>query len=306
MDSIIISVVTCISTIFIQFLRTPIYPDNYSFLDVYRNTHEMTVDRDVSSNCYNPNCYSYSDTDNTGKTIAKDLDPANLYSYDENDHTTQTSGYTGYIKYEDDYYYSLVGVDVSKFQKNIDWEKVKESGIDFAIVRVAYRGYGKAGSLNEDEYYRKNLTGAKEAGLDVGVYIYSQAINEEEAIEEADYICGLIEEYDVTLPVVYDPEHVDNDVARTDEVSSEQFTKNARAFCDRVKTYGYEPMIYANMLWEAYEFDLSELNDIPFWYADYENLPQSPYDFKMWQYTQAGKVSGINGNVDLNVMYVQK
>lgn len=306
MNPIITVLAAALSTAVIQLTYTPLFPDNYQFLDVFRNTHEMTVNRQVPENQYNPECYSYIDTDNDGRIIADSIDASSLYSYKDSDHTTQTLGYTGFIKYEDDIFTSKVGIDVSKFQKKINWEKVKSAGIDFAFVRVAYRGYGKAGSLNEDAYYRDNIEGAKAAGLEVGAYIYSQAVNEEEAVEEADYICRLLDGYDLDLPVVYDPEHVVNDTARTDNVSGEQFTKNARAFCDRVKELGYEPMIYANMLWEAYELDISAIEGVPLWYADYENLPQTPYSFRIWQYSQAGRVSGISGTVDMNLMIVPK
>ncbi len=103
------------------------------------------------------------------------------------------------------------------------------------------------------------------------------------------------------LPVVYDPESILDDEARTDNVSGEQFTKNTRVFCERIEESGYRPMIYANMLWEAFELDLSELLDYPIWYADYESVPQSPYAFEIWQYTNEGQVPGVEGPCDINI-----
>lgn len=112
--------------------------------------------------------------------------------------------------------------------------------------------------------------------------------------------------YELQLPVVYDPESVLDDVARTDNVTGEQFTKNTRVFCDTISENGYDSMIYSNMLWEAFEFDLSQLVDIPIWYADYEKLPQTPYRFVFWQYTNEGHISGIDGDIDLNIQIVKK
>ena len=138
----------------------------------------------------------------------------------------------------------------------------------------------------------------------MGVYFFSQAINEEEAAEEADFVIGLLEGYELQLPVVYDPELIRDDEARTDEVTGEQFTANTIAFCERIKAAGYQPMIYSNMVWESELFDLKQLQDYPIWYADYEPIPQTPYNFVMWQYTEKGYVEGINGIVDRNVWFV--
>ena len=108
------------------------------------------------------------------------------------------------------------------------------------------------------------------------------------------------------MPVVYDPEHILEDEARTDGVTGEQFTQNAKVFCKEIEKAGYDAMIYSNMLWEAYELDLEKLLDYPVWYADYEELPQTPYRFSMWQYSSTGSVPGIEGNVDLNIQLLKK
>lgn len=209
------------------------------------------------------------------------------------------------VTYENDSRFRVrYGVDVSKYQGKIDWQRVKESGIDFAIVRIGYRGYGSAGNLKADDYYARNIEEARKTGIDVGVYFFSQAINEEEAAEEADFVIGLLEGYELQLPVVYDPELIRDDEARTDEVTGEQFTANTIAFCERIKAAGYQPMIYSNMVWESELFDLKQLQDYPIWYADYEPIPQTPYNFVMWQYTEKGTVEGINGIVDRNVWFV--
>ena len=142
-----------------------------------------------------------------------------------------------------------------------------------------------------------------EAGLEVGVYFFSQAINEEETIEEADFVLERIEDYDITCPVVFDAEEIKNDEARTDHLTNEEFTSNCVTFCDIIKEAGYSPMIYANMTWMAYTLELQELTQYEKWYADYEAHPQCPYAFSMWQYAERGQVPGIQGKVDLNVWF---
>ena len=210
------------------------------------------------------------------------------------------------ISYEDKKYTSRLGVDVSVFQGDIDWEQVKAAGYEFAILRIGYRGYGEEGTLNADEKFEQNLENARKAGIDVGVYFFSQAVNEEEAKEEADFVLEHLKGKELQMPVVYDPEHILEDEARTDGVTGEQFTQNAKVFCKEIEEAGYDAMIYSNMLWEAYELDLEKLLDYPVWYADYEELPQTPYRFSMWQYSSTGSVTGIEGNVDLNIQLLKK
>lgn len=210
------------------------------------------------------------------------------------------------LSYTDDEYEYRLGVDVSRHQGWIDWEKVKAAGYEFAIIRVGYRGYGEEGLVCLDEQFDTNIQNAQAAGLDVGVYFFAQAINEEEAKEEAEFVLEHIAEYELQLPVVYDPESILDDEARTDDVSGEQFTKNTEVFCSMIEEAGYKPMIYSNMLWEAYELDLEDLEDYPIWYADYEPLPQTPYHFDFWQYTNEGSVDGIEGRTDLNIQLIPK
>ena len=140
----------------------------------------------------------------------------------------------------------------------------------------------------------------------MGIYVFSQAVNEEEALEEAQLIIDNLKGLELQLPVVFDPELIRDDDARTDEVSGEQFSKNTIAFCEKVKEAGFEPMIYSNMYWEAFLFDLEELAEYPIWYADYEKVPQTPYKFTFWQYSESGHVDGIDGKTDLNVWFVAK
>ena len=210
------------------------------------------------------------------------------------------------LRYEDDVYHSRRGIDVSHHQGHIDWDRVKAAGYDFAFIRLGYRGYGQAGSLNLDKSFDTNIRNAHEAGLDVGVYIFSQAINEDEAAEEAEFVLKHLEGYSLELPVVYDPESILDAEARTDDVTGEQFTKNTMLFCKMIADAGYVPMIYSNMLWEAFQFDMTVVSEYPVWYADYEPLPQTPYDFNFWQYSNTGHVDGVSGEVDLNIQIYRK
>ncbi len=197
-----------------------------------------------------------------------------------------------------------IGIDVSKYNGKIDWDKVKNAGINFAIVRLVYRGYGKKGTLLEDQKGIENLINAKNAGLKIGAYIFSQAINIEETLEEAQFAIKLLNDNNITLdlPLVYDPETIRGAVARTDNVTSETFTNNAIAFSKYVLTQNMTPAIYANMIWEDYYFDMAKLREYDFWYADYYDFPFTPYKYKFWQFTEKGIVSGIDGYVDLNMM----
>ena len=215
----------------------------------------------------------------------------------------ETDGEFKYYLDEKGHRISRLGIDVSKYQPNVDWESVKAMGIDFAIVRCGFRGYGASGKLVEDEAFQKHVSGAKAAGLQVGVYFFSQAITKEEAVDEANFVLGLIADQGIDGPVIFDTEEIKDDTARTDHLTPEQFTDHCIAFCERIKEAGYSPMIYANMPWLAFTLELERLNDYEIWYADYEPVPQSPYRIAMWQYTETGRVPGIEGNVDLNVWF---
>ena len=209
--------------------------------------------------------------------------------------------------YVPDDYEVLRGVDVSEHQYDIDWQQVADSGIDFAFVRVGRRGYS-AGALKEDETFRANLEGALNAGLEVGVYFFSQAISVQEAIEEAEYTLELIKPYDITLPVVYDWEKIyDDDSARTAGLDTHILSDCAVAFCETVKQAGYTPSIYFNRHTGYYGLDLSRMTDYVFWFA----LPESPfpnfyYKVDIWQYSFDDLVPGISGPTDMNLLFRPK
>ena len=221
----------------------------------------------------------------------------------------------GRYYYEDDTYTSVLGIDASKYQGAIDFDTVKDNGYEFAYLRIGYRGYGKDGTLAIDNVFEQNFVAAIDAGLDVGVYFFSQAINEDEAREEAEFVLKELDsvkkkygsKYVTKLPVVYDPETILDHEARTDDVSAEQFTGNVHAYINAIEDNGYDGMLYCNMLWQIFSLTTDDIFDgsIRIWYADYEPLPQTPYMFEMWQYTNEANVPGVKGAVDVD-MWIKK
>lgn len=211
----------------------------------------------------------------------------------------------GFMTYADPDVETALGIDVSVYQGEIDWQKVADAGIDFAIIRVGYRGYGSEGKMMPDKYYTQNIQGALEAGLDVGVYYFSQAITVEEAREEAAYVIEQVKDYDLTYPVVFDWERQNYAGSRTQKVPSvSTMCQMANAFCEDVTAAGYEAMVYFNPSEGYKQYDLSQLMDYPFWLAQYNSIPTFYYDFDMWQYTSSGRVPGISGNVDINLHFL--
>ena len=204
------------------------------------------------------------------------------------------------MTYTDPNVTTSLGVDVSYHQGTIDWEKVAGDGIDFAMIRAGGRYYG-SGVVFEDSQFRNNLQGAMDAGLETGVYFFSQAVTVEEAREEARFLLNLLKDFNFHGPVVFDWENIDYDTARTDGVGSATVTAMANAFCQEVENAGYQPMIYFNRYIAYLIYELSGVADYPFWIAEYGDTPQFYYDYQIWQYTDSGKVNGINGPVDMNI-----
>lgn len=192
----------------------------------------------------------------------------------------------------------LLGVDVSKYQGQIDWEQVAASGIQFAIIRVGGRGYGQSGNLYADDMAQKNYTAAKAAGLQVGAYFFSQAISVEEAEAEATYVLEQIRNWELDLPVVFDWEYI-SETARTAHTDAKTVTACADAFCKRILAAGKKAMVYVRT--EDSVLELETLAAYPRWVALHSDTMDFPYSFDFWQYTKTGKVSGIQGNVDINI-----
>lgn len=196
---------------------------------------------------------------------------------------------------------SYKGVDVSAFQGDIDWQQVKASGIDFAIIRLGYRGYGKAGKMVEDEYVQDNLTEAREVGLPIGAYFFSQALNIKEVDEEIAFMLEILGDHELDLPIILDWEIPGVEDPRTKNMDARTLTEIQRYFCKEMTEKGFDPMIYFNWHQANNLYYLSELEDYDFWLAFYQDRMTFPYKVEMWQYTDQGKVPGIPGNVDLNV-----
>ncbi len=196
-----------------------------------------------------------------------------------------------------------LGIDVSKWNQEINWEAVKDAGVEFAIIRCGYRG-ATTGALVIDPRYEENIEGAISAGIPVGVYFFTQALDEVEAVEEASMVIRLIENYDVDYPVFLDSESAGGR-GRADGLDSDERTRAHRAFLQTIEAAGYETGVYASRNWLGDRLDMSRLSDYRIWLAEYADAPTyDAYYYHMWQYTSKGTVDGISTNVDLNLCYM--
>lgn len=196
----------------------------------------------------------------------------------------------------------LLGVDVSSWQYDIAWPLVKAAGIDFAMIRLAWRGTTEGG-MDEDSYARINYQGAKDAGLKVGGYFFSQALTPEEAVEEAEFILKMAEDMEFDMPIVFDWEQTGG---RTANMDPRTLTDCAKAFCQTIQDGGLEAMVYFNVYFACNEIYLEELTDYQFWLAMYNSKMDFPYRIDMWQHTDHGSVPGIEGDVDLNIYFLSE
>lgn len=195
------------------------------------------------------------------------------------------------------------GVDVSAHQGKIDWAAVAACGVEFAMIRVGYRGYTE-GTTSLDELFYENVAGAQANGIDVGVYFFSQALNRDEAVEEAEIVLRAIEGLEITYPIVYDWESIIEE-ARTDGMDPKVLTGCARAFCRRIQREGYRAGVYFNQAFGYQQYNLVALEEYVLWLAQYAPAPDFRYGFQIWQYSSAGRVDGINCDVDLNLSFWQ-
>lgn len=222
------------------------------------------------------------------------------HSYVTEDLRLFSDGSLEYVK--DGEVISYKGIDVSKHQGEIDWEKVAQDGVKFAFIRVGNRGYG-TGAIVEDAFFEANIKGAISNGIQVGVYFFSQAITEEEAREEAAFVLEKIAPYKIQCPIVIDVERVDDSEARMNLISMEERTANTIVFLETVKAAGYDVMVYHNMEMGMLMLDLEQLEEYEKWFAYYNKEIYYPYQFEVWQYSDKGKVNGISGDVDLNISF---
>ena len=196
------------------------------------------------------------------------------------------------------------GIDVSKYQSKIDWQQVKQAGVNFVIIRIGYRGYG-SGTLVQDPLFEQHFTNARNAGLKVGVYFFSQAVNENEAREEAQGCWYVLNGRGLDYPIYFDSEAsgASNGGGRADGLGQADRTKCAIAFCEEVKALGYQPGVYASTQWFRKRLDLSQLTGYSIWNAHY-NVASSPIACNLWQGSCSARISGYSGQLDVNISYM--
>ncbi|MBQ8795815.1 MAG: glycoside hydrolase family 25 protein [Clostridia bacterium] len=230
------------------------------------------------------------------------LEDVAISTYKGENFRTDSKGLKYY--YENDQLASYTGIDISSFNGDIDFQTVKNYGIDFVIVRLGGRGYGAEGVIFEDDYAMHNLKEARKADLMVGAYFFSQAITVDEAIEEAQFCLDLLDGFYLDYPLAFDWENIDpSENPRTENVDAETLTNCARAFCHTVNEAGYIPCLYTDSKKAYMKFDLSKLENVDIWYAFYNDEPDMYYNYMMWQYSCTGYVEGIEGDVDLNICF---
>lgn len=205
--------------------------------------------------------------------------------------------------FEDGVQMSHLGVDISKYNGDVDFKKLKKAGVEFVMIRLGARGYG-SGQLILDERFEEYMEGASEAGLDIGVYFYSQAISDAEIKEEVQFVLDALEPYDILYPVAYDMELVQNDTARIESLTREDKTNIAKTFLDTVGAAGYKTVLYGTKEWFLLKLDMTKMTGYDIWLSQEKDVPDYPYQFTMWQYTKSGKIDGIEGNVDMNISFV--
>ena len=208
------------------------------------------------------------------------------------------------MHYNDPAYVTAIGIDVSSHQGEIDWQKVAASGVEFAFLRLGYRGYGSEGTINLDSCFQKNLAGARAAGIKIGVYFFSQAITTAEAEEEARFVLENLNGAYLEYPVVYDWEVISASGARTAGLSNTTLTDCAVTFCQSVAMAGYTPMIYYNLPVGYTHYQLDRLVGYDVWFAQYASTPSMYYNYRIWQYSDKGSVPGIEGNVDMDLAFI--
>lgn len=200
---------------------------------------------------------------------------------------------------------SYVGVDISKHTGKIYFPSLKAAGVDYVMIRLGSRGYS-TGQITLDENFKENIEGAIEAQLDVGVYFYSQAISQDEAIQEANFVVQNLEPYrgKVKYPIAFNMGFVSNDKSRIEGLSREDKTTVTVSFLEGIKAAGYVPMVYGDKEWLLKEVDLTKLQDFDVWLSQEEDIPDYPYLYSMWQYDTDGVLNGIDGGADLNICFV--
>lgn len=286
---------------------------NYGTGEVRFEAPQITPESTATkpSEVYKPGATLDRTLEYNGKTVPIYRDrPLNVFSDVDFIWTDEENENQRRLEYLGGEFRTRYGIDVSSFQGEIDWDAVADDDIDFAMVRVGFRGTG-TGSLNADKYYEQNIRGAMRAGLETGVYFFAQAVTVEEAIEEADYVISLLDGLDINGPVAYDWEMHDS-TYRVYGTSPEMATACAVAFCERIKDAGYTPMVYAGTYVTYLKYDQGALADYLSWYPEYKSkkseklCPTLVYHMDYWQFSSTRAVAGINGRVDMNIQFIRR
>ena len=204
------------------------------------------------------------------------------------------------LYYQDNNYTSTAGIDISAHNQEVDFKKLKANGFSFVFIRLGYRGYTEGGLFLDEkfnDYYRE----AKDSGLDIGIYFFSQAINENEALEEAKFVLKNLRNKELDLPIVYDYEEIDYSNSRMAHLGRKERSLNALSFLNYIKDSGHEVLLYTNQDWINNYYDLELLGQFPIWFAQYDKLPSFPYHYEYLQYSESGEIDGVKGKADLNI-----
>ena len=238
---------------------------------------------------------------------APEPSPSPSYILPPSELSADCFGWDGsYKSYDSPTMTARLGVDVSLFQGGIDWDQVAQSGVDFAIIRAGYRGYGD-GSTVPDDLFTQNVEAATANGIGVGVYFFSQALNEEEARAEAHEVLAMLDGYEIQYPIYFDWEPIaEEQEARTASISATELTACAKAFCDTIEAAGYRAGIYFNLSMASHYYHIEQLGAYSFWLAEYQDVPSFPFAVELWQYSNEGQVPGIYTTVDMNLCFVKK
>ena len=220
--------------------------------------------------------------------------------FTQDDFTTNADGLP---EYTGDAYDTRLGVDVSFYQGEIDWEAVAADGVEFAMIRCGYRG-SESGTIVVDEQFENNINGALAAGLDVGVYFFSQSTGAIEAAEEANFVLDLISGYDITMPVAFDWEPLEG--SRAEDIDRSELTASAVVFCEMVKDAGYTPCVYLYRYTGYYEYMMERLADYELWVGALGSWPDFYFRHMLWQFSMTGRVEGIDADVDLDYQFIPR
>ena len=200
-------------------------------------------------------------------------------------------------------YDTRLGIDVSFYQGDIDWEAVRDAGVEFAIIRCGYRG-SESGAMVVDEKFEANIQGAIDAGLDVGVYFFSQSTGAIEAAEEANFVLDLIKDYEITMPVAFDWEPLAD--SRAEDIDRDELTASAVVFCEMVKDAGYTPCVYLYRYIGYYEYDMERLGGYELWVGAAGGWPDFYYEHHLWQFSFTSRIDGIDADVDMNLQFIPR